>query len=339
MKNVSWWILNVGLFCFLMVLVVSSIWGSQSNSISKKPDIDGIIAKDEYRSAMIIKGPTGKKFTIYSTPIGLDIFIALEVETSGWIAIGIEPTDNLHKNADMIFGWVDEQGRVKVVDAFSPESLGPHPEDKELGGTTDIKLFAGSEMNGITTIEFVRPLITGDRFDNDIRRKTDTSIIWAYGEDDDWKTKHQEQGRSSIIIETGATRVPVTLWPFHALMMISGFSFVVAGAIVALKKEGTGWMKIHRMLARIGSLLIWAGAIFGVFMIGAPTLKHLNFPHSYSGILIPVLTIIVLISGARLLMPNKGPKSKRKIHRVIAWILISLMSVTIIEGFFAAGIW
>ena len=339
MKNISWWILNVGLFCLLIVLFVSSIWVSQSNPESKRPDIDGIIAKDEYRSAMTIKGSTGKKFTIYSTPIGLDIFIALEVETSGWIAIGIEPTDNLHKNADMIFGWVDEQGRAKVVDAFSPESLGPHPEDKELGGTTDIKLFAGSEMNGITTIEFVRPLITGDRFDNDIQRKTYTSIIWAYGEDDDWRTKHQEQGRSSITIETGATRVPVTLWPLHALMMISGFSFVVAGTTVALKKEGTGWMKIHRMLARIGSLLIWAGAIFGVYMIGAPTLKHLNFPHSYSGISIPVLTIILLISGARLLMPNKGPKSKRKIHRVIAWILISLMSVTIIEGFFAAGIW
>ena len=339
MKNISWWILNVGLFCLLIVLFVSSIWVSQSNPESKRPDIDGIIAKDEYRSAMTIKGSTGKKFTIYSEPIGSDIFIALQAETSGWIAIGIEPTDNLHKNADMIFGWMDEQGRAKVVDAFSPESLGPHPEDKELGGTTDIKLFAGSEMNGITTIEFVRPLITGDRFDNDIQRKTYTSIIWAYGEDDDWRTKHQEQGRSSITIETGATRVPVTLWPLHALMMISGFSFVVAGTTVALKKEGTGWMKIHRMLARIGSLLIWAGAIFGVYMIGAPTLKHLNFPHSYSGISIPVLTIILLISGARLLMPNKGPKSKRKIHRVIAWILISLMSVTIIEGFFAAGIW
>ena len=194
-------------------------------------------------------------------------------------------------------------------------------------------------MNGITTIEFVRPLITGDRFDNDIRRKTYTSIIWAYGEDDEWKAKHQEQGRSSIIIETGATRVPVTLWPLHALLMISGFSFLVAGAIVALKKEDTGWMKTHRMLARIGTLLICAGAIFGVYMVGDPISKHLNFPHSYSGISIPVLDIIVLISGERLLKPNKGAKSKRKIHRVIAWILISLMSVTVIEGFFAAGIW
>jgi hypothetical protein len=339
MKNIYWRISKIGLFCFFVVLVVLSIWGSQSDPTSKKPDIDGIIGKDEYEPAKIFKGSTGKKFTIYWKVVGPDIFIALEVETSGWVSIGIEPTDNLHKNADMIFGWVDDQGMVKVVDAFSPESQGPHPEDKELGGTTDIKLFGGSEMNGITTIEFVRPLITGDRFDNDIRRRTDTSIIWAYGDVDNWKAQHQEQGRASFNVQTGATSVPVTLWPFHALLMISGFSFIVAGAIVARKKEGTGWMKIHRMLVKINTLLILTGAIFGVSMIEISQSMHINFPHSYFGISIPVLTIIVLISGERLLKPNKGPKSKRKIHRVLAWMLISLMSITMIEGFFAAGIW
>jgi len=339
MKNICWRISKVGLFCFSVVLVVSWIWGSQPNPISKKPDIDGIIGKDEYDPAKIYMGSTGKKFKIYYKVVGPDIFMALEVETFGWVSIGIEATDKLHKNADMIFGWVDDQGRVKVVDAFSPESQGPHPEDKELGGTTDIKLFGGSEMNGITTIEFVRPLITGDRFDNDIRRRTDTSIIWAYGEDDDWKAQHQEQGRGSFNIQTGATSVPATLWPLHALMMISGFSFIVAGAIVARKKEGTGWMKIHRMLVRISTLLISAGAIFGVFMTETSQSKHVNFPHSYTGIFIPVLIIIVFISGEMLLKPYKGPKSKRKIHRVLAWLLIGLMSITMIEGFFAAGIW
>ena len=121
--------------------------------------------------------------------------------------------------------------------------------------------------------------------------------------------------------------------------MISGFSFIVAGAIVARKKEGTGWMKIHQMLVRISTLLILLGSIFAVYMTDIAISKHINFPHSLTGILIPVLAIIVLISGEMLLKPNKGPKSKRKIHRVLAWILISLMSITMIEGFFAAGIW
>jgi hypothetical protein len=339
MKNISLRISKVGLLCFLVVLVISSIWGGQSNPFSKIPEMDGVIGKNEYHSAKIYKGSTGKKFGFYFKAVGQNIFIALEVETSGWVAIGIEPTDNLHKNADLIFGWVDNQGRVKVIDAFSPESQGSHPEDKELGGTTDIVSFGGAEKNGITTIEFVRPMITGDRFDNDIHRKTDTSIIWAYGEDDDWIAQHQEQGRGSFNVQTGATAVPVTLWPFHALLMISGFSFIVAGAIVGRKKEGTGWMKIHRMMVRISTLLISAGAIFGVYMIDASKSIHLSFPHSYTGVLLPILTISVLISGEMLLKPNKGPKSKRKIHRVLAWILVSLMSITMIEGFFAAGIW
>jgi len=339
MKNVSWRISKAGLFCFSVVLIVSSIWSSQFNPLSKKPDLDGIIGKGEYRTAKIYKGTTGKKFVFHCKAVGSDIFIALEVETSGWVAIGITPTDNFHENADIIFGWVDNQGGVEVVDAFSPESQGLHPEDKELGGTTDILLFGGTEVNGITTIEFVRPLITGDRFDNDIHGKTDTSFIWAYGEDDDWQTKHQEQGRGVFNVQTGATRVPVTLWPFHALLMISGFSFIVAGAIVSWKKEGTSWMKIHQMLVRISAVLISTGTIFGVYMIEASKARHISFPHSYSGVFLPVLTIIVLVSGEILLKPDKGPKSKRKIHRVLAWILISLMSITMIEGFFAAGIW
>lgn len=330
---------KVALFYFIIGLAISSTWSSQTNPTSRKPDMDGIIGENEYRSARIYKGSTGKKFGFYYKAVGPDIFIALKVETSGWVAIGIEPKDNLHKNADLIFGWVDSQGRVKVKDAFSPESQGSHPEDKELGGTTDIVSFGGAEKNGITTIEFVRPMITGDRFDNDIYSKTDTSIIWAYGKDDDWKTQHQEQGRGSFNVQTGATAVPVTLWPFHALLMISGFSFIVAGAIVGRKKEGTGWMKIHRMMVRISALLISVGAFFGVYMIETSKSNHLSFPHSYSGTLLPVLTIIVLISGEMLLKPNKGPKSKRTIHRVLAWILISLMSITMIEGFFAAGIW
>ncbi len=305
----------------------------------ERPAVDGIIADGEYRTAKIYKAPTGKKFAFHWKAVRSDIFIALEVETSGWVAIGIAPTDNLHQNADIIFGWVDNRGRVEVVDAFSPESQGPHPEDKELGGTTDILSFGGSEVNGITTIEFVRPLITGDRFDNGINGKTDTSFIWAYGEDDDWEAQHQEQGRGVFNVQTGATRVPVTLWPFHALLMISGFSFIVAGALVSWKKEGTGWMKIHRMQVRISAVLIFTGAIFGVYMIGASKARHINFPHSYSGVFLPVLTIIVLVSGEILLKPDIGPKSKRKIHRVFAWILISLMSITMIEGFFAAGIW
>jgi hypothetical protein len=339
MKNILRKISKVVLFYFIIGLAVTSIWSNQTNPISKKPYLDGIIGKNEYRSVKIYKGSTGKEFSFYCRAVGPDIFVALEVETSGWVAIGIEPADNLHKNTDIIFGWVDDHGRVKVVDAFSPESRGSHPEDKELGGTMDIMAFGGSELNGITTIEFVRPLITGDRFDNSIQRKTDTSIIWAYGENDDWEAQHQEQGRGSFNIQTGVTSVPVTLWPFHALMMISGFSFIAAGAIVGRKKEGTGWMKTHQMMVRISTLLISVGAIFGVYMIESSRSNHLSFPHSYTGALLPILTIITLISGEILLKPNKGPKSKRKIHRVLAWILISLMSITMIEGFFAAGIW
>jgi hypothetical protein len=161
----SWKISRELLFLVLFVQSVSTVGSSQSNPLSKKPDMDGIVGENEYRSAKVYKGSTGKTFTFYCKVIGPDIYIALEVETQGWVAIGIEPADSLNKNADMFFGWVDSQGQVNVVDAFSPESQGPHPEDRNLGGTADIKQYGGVEKDS-SLLEFGRRLCRGESQDH-----------------------------------------------------------------------------------------------------------------------------------------------------------------------------
>ena len=222
---------------------------------------------------------------------------------------------------------------------FPGGPMGPHPADEELGGTRDIKAFNGTEIDGVTTIEFIRPRHLTDHFDHDIEITAPVPVIWAVGENDDWSSGHRDMGRGLVAWESGVTQVPITLWPLHALLMISGFSFMASGIIVALKKDGVVWMKTHRLFERLGALLTFTGALLGVIMVGLPLSNHLDRLHSYSGILIPVLAGLVLFSGGLLLKPAKGPLGKRRLHRYLAWILAAMMAFTVVEGFFAVGIW
>jgi hypothetical protein len=299
-------------------------------------ELDGIIGDDEYDHASNFEGG---KFKFYWKIEGNNIQIAMKAQTTGWLAIGFKPATSPHKDADMIFGWVNVQGNTMMVDAYSPGTFGPHPADTEIGGTDNIISYGGAEKDGVTIIEFVRALSTGDRYDKDIPRVGELDVIWAYGSTDDWTSKHIEAGKATISIDTGITIVPITIWPIHAMLMISGLTFLLSGLIVARQKEGTGWMKTHRTLEIIGSSIIFIGSIIGIYMVEASGSDHFRFPHALFGFSIPILTAITLYSGLTLARPSKKPKLKRKIHKIIALILVIIMFGAVIEGFFAAGIW
>jgi hypothetical protein len=331
-------VLRAAVACGVWLLVMPALWGGQTDPPSRFPGVDGVVGKDEYGPAMRFKGQTGIEFSLYARTAGGNIVMAMTAPTPGWLALGIEPADQFHKHADMIFGWVDAEGNAHVVDAFSPDTMGPHPDDRDLGGTMDIIAFGGGEANGVTTIEFARPLHLMDHFDHDIEIATPVSLTWAVGTNDDWRAQHKDMGRASLVFRTGRTQVPMTLWPLHAILMISGASFMAAGVIVARKKDGVVWVRTHRSLESVGGLLTIAGAVFGAAMIGWPLAKHFQRLHSYTGILIPLLVAVVLISGHLLLKPG-GPRAKRTFHTRLAWGLIVLMASAVIEGFFAVGIW
>jgi hypothetical protein len=299
-------------------------------------ELDGIIEDDEYD---YVSNFERGRFKLYWKIKGNNIQIAMEAQTTGWLAIGFKPATAPHKDADMIFGWVNNRGNVMMVDAYSPGTYGPHPADTEMGGIDNIISYGGTEKDGFTIIEFVRALSTGDQYDKDIPREGELDVIWSYGSTDDWTNKHTEAGTGTISIDTGITLVPVTIWPIHAMLMISGLTFLLSGLIVARQKEGTGWMKIHRTMEIIGSSIIFIGSIIGIYMVEVSGSDHFRFPHAIFGFSIPILTAITLYSGLTLARPGMNPKLKRKIHKIIAWILVIIMFGAVIEGFFAAGIW
>lgn len=116
------------------------------------------------------------------------LYMALEGQTNGWVAVGFGPTTGM-KDADMVFGWVKD-GDVTLLDLYSTGVTGPHPRDTDLGGTSDILDYGGMEDNGSTTIEFKRKLDTGDDYDKAFSRGQTVKIIWALATVDELATKH-----------------------------------------------------------------------------------------------------------------------------------------------------
>jgi len=123
------------------------------------------------------------------------IYIGIRAKTTGWVAIGFEPTSGM-KDADMVFGFV-QGSEIVISDQFSTGTFGPHSPDTELGGTDDILESGGKEEGGFTMIEFKRTLDTDDQYDKALAEGV-IKIIWAYGSSDSLALKHSTRGYGEI---------------------------------------------------------------------------------------------------------------------------------------------
>jgi hypothetical protein len=184
----------------LILMYASIITLSGSESSETIPVIDGVITENEYNSFLSFNDG---KFTLYWTNNDTTIIIGMVGQTTGWIAIGFDPSTAM-LDADLILGWVDGNGDVSIFDAYSLNAIGAdHPPDTTLGGTADILLFNGSEDSGFTTLEFARLLSTGDENDNSIPSNGSIPIIWAYGNQDSFSAGHIARGAATLT--TGAS--------------------------------------------------------------------------------------------------------------------------------------
>jgi hypothetical protein len=153
---------------------------------------DGVISDGEYLSeASYADGD----FELFWNSDEQYIYIAMRAKTNGWVSVAFQPGRTM-KDADMVLGYV-EDGEVTVLDQFSIGTFGPHPPDTEQGATDDIMEYGGTEADGFTTIEFKRPLATGDEYDQKLSGESN-QILWAWGADDNFNQKHSNRGYGEI---------------------------------------------------------------------------------------------------------------------------------------------
>jgi len=302
-------------------------------------DLDGIISDGEY-DFMTSFG--GGDLEVHWTIEGDTITFAWLGKTSGWVSLGLDPGKAM-EDADMILAWVDDQGMVHVIDAYSEGPTGPHPPDTEIGGTDDILEYAGTEKDGITIIEFRRKLSTGDQYDKDIPTEGKLKVIWSNGPSDDFYAIHEgsQVGTGFINFVSGESEEEddVELWPVHALFMTIGLlSMLTAIYIAMFRRKEKWWMKYHRKLGIIGSASTITGLILGFYMVEEATGEHWRVDHSVIGLLTILLAAATPTIGLLMFTYKKQIKTMKMVHRWLGRVTLLLMLLTVLSGLSAAGV-
>jgi hypothetical protein len=302
---------------------------------NQKLTLDGIISNNEYEfTAEFSNGD----FKVHWTLSGDSITFGLEAKTTGWVSIGFG--SSVMSGADMVIGWVDSQGSVTVIDSYTQEGSRQHPADTNQGGTDDILEFGGSENNGWTRIEFKRLLATGDNKDQNIPNDGKIEIIWATGNGDNFNDQHNQRGAGTINLATGEAEeddIPV-LWPFHAILMVLGFIFMLKAIIIAhfLRKENW-WLKAHKTINSLAVIFALLGLSMAVYMVTEAETGHFRVPHAFLGI---VTIIFVIISPSLGFAQFKagGKKSIKTAHKIFGYLTLILMLIMIVSGLIQAGV-
>lgn len=121
----------------------------------------------------------------------------LNGETTGWIAVGFNPT-SVMRNANIIIGYVSG-GTGFVRDDWGTSNTS-HAADTSMGGTSDVLLISSSELDGITSLHFNIPLDSGDQYDGALQIGSSYPIILARGANnaDNYTGMHAAAGYAEI---------------------------------------------------------------------------------------------------------------------------------------------
>lgn len=142
---------------------------------------------------------TVEGITLAWLPDGTDLQVEVTAPTTGWVAVGFDPTTGM-QDANIIIGYVVDP-MIAIRDDWG-NSPGSHRDDTQLGGTYDILAFDGRESQGSTTISFTIPLDSGDAYDKPLLMDSTYTVALAYSADggDDFTAPHELFTTTTITI-------------------------------------------------------------------------------------------------------------------------------------------
>lgn len=157
-----------------------------------QPTIDGAVADGEYASTLTDE-ESGT--TLSWTVDGDMIYMAVQGEAEGWFGLGWAPAiDNRKAGFDQLI-FTAEDGTATALDMFQDRARGAPAMDEEEGGTNNIAEFAAMHEGAAWTIEFVRPLDTGEATDVAIMPGSEMVLAVAHGETMDPGRDHPRSSR------------------------------------------------------------------------------------------------------------------------------------------------
>ncbi len=155
---------------------------------------DGVVSSGEYAN-----DSTAGPMSIYWSNDDTYLYVALQANTTAWLAIGFGP-ERTHVGANIVIGAV-ANGGLELLDSYgTSERETFHTADTELGGTNNIVASAGAYADGVTTIEFQIPLNSGDQYDKKLQSGDTVNIILAVGSTSDLTSMHSYATFGSITL-------------------------------------------------------------------------------------------------------------------------------------------
>ncbi|MBN2379417.1 PKD domain-containing protein [candidate division WOR-3 bacterium] len=163
-----------------------------SDTLKRKDYI--VVEQDEYQEI------TKEEITLKWKTYGDNLYVVLSAPTTGWVSVGLDPSADNHKDANIIIGYVKE-GVPYIQDNYGTSQY-LHEADVELGGTDDVQSWMGTEIEGVTEISFSIPLDSGDPYDKPLLPGETYKVILAHGPNgaDDFTSKHVRVAIVSIKI-------------------------------------------------------------------------------------------------------------------------------------------
>lgn len=121
-------------------------------------------------------------------------------------------------------------------------------------------------------------------------------------------------------------------WHIHSLVVVIGFLLLLLGALVGKYRKPKQWFKAHKAVGMVGGLLSIVGLLY---MTSVGLAWNI---HSYLGILTSAIIVIIIVLGFVTVRAKKPDPQMRSIHLWLGRIMLLLMLITLLAGFWLVGI-
>eukprot|EP00466_Bigelowiella_natans_P002561 jgi/Bigna1/84132/fgenesh1_pg.124_\ len=265
--------------------------------------------------------PDDTNFEVSWSHNNTHIKLRLQADTDGWVGLGYGTSQMTPSYADI--GWCSSG----VADVEEYYMTGKNTGSINRGGN-ELSGRTCTEINGKTTVEFVRALLGTST----ISTSGDTNCIWAYGSTDSL-SQHSNTQRGIIKINfgtgTGSTVDEVDYILAHSICMWLGmcFFFVIGISSVRYLKadetqimEKPKWLLLHIGAQCFGVFFMILGFGLGYASVAGPIDKHFSDDTSQShgkiGLVLCSASLIQIVGG--LLRPQKEPRVEKSFVCILA---------------------
>ncbi|XP_012063629.1 PREDICTED: MOXD1 homolog 2 [Atta cephalotes] len=131
--------------------------------------INGVVSVEWKHSAVL-----DNNFLVLWTPDEKDVTFEIQVKTLGYVGLGFTKDDG-RAGADMVIGWVDNNGQVHLQDRHVKDAS----RDPQMDSSQDYRLLLGYENKTHTVLRFSRRYDTCDPRDLKITNDT-MQVVWQY---------------------------------------------------------------------------------------------------------------------------------------------------------------